>query len=72
MSPPGRDSSGMAATRALVRAALCSSLLTAAHGETGPVAAPPFPRSASDWIGSPASWAGLRGRVVLLNVWTFG
>lgn len=72
MSPRGRVSSGVTATRSLVRAVLCSSLLTAAHGETGPVAAPPFPRSASDWIGAPANWAGLRGRVVLLNVWTFG
>jgi len=35
--------------------------------------APPFPsvRSA-DWIGSPATWQDLRGRVVLLDVWTFG
>lgn len=34
--------------------------------------APPFPSMrAADWIGTPASWEKLRGRVVLLDVWTF-
>ena len=34
--------------------------------------APPFPSArAADWIGTPASWESLRGRVVLLDVWTF-
>ena len=28
-------------------------------------------RRAADWIGTPASWESLRGRVVLLDVWTF-
>ena len=46
----------------------------AARGATGQAAppAPPFPSArAADWIGTPASWEGLRGRVVLLDVWTF-
>jgi thiol-disulfide isomerase/thioredoxin len=35
--------------------------------------APPFPtHDAKHWIGTPATWQGLRGRVVLLDVWTFG
>jgi thiol-disulfide isomerase/thioredoxin len=35
--------------------------------------APPFPtRDAKHWIGTPATWQDLRGRVVLLDVWTFG
>jgi thiol-disulfide isomerase/thioredoxin len=34
--------------------------------------APPFPSSRSrDWIGAPADWPSLRGKVVLLDVWTF-
>jgi thiol-disulfide isomerase/thioredoxin len=37
------------------------------------VAAPPFPGpDRSHWIGEPQTWEGLRGRVVLLDVWTFG
>jgi hypothetical protein len=36
-------------------------------------AAPPFTSAEPrDWIGAPASWEALRGRVVLLHVWTFG
>jgi thiol-disulfide isomerase/thioredoxin len=35
--------------------------------------APPFPtRDAKRWIGTPTTWQELRGRVVLLDVWTFG
>jgi hypothetical protein len=37
-----------------------------------PRAAPPLPSNPRDWIGEPASWASLRGRVTLLFVWTFG
>jgi hypothetical protein len=33
--------------------------------------APPFPASEA-WIGPRVTWADLRGRVVLLDVWTFG
>ena len=62
----------MAAARFLVLAFLSTSLLTASPQETAPAQAPPLPRSASDWIGTPLTWADLRGRVALLNVWTFG
>ena len=35
--------------------------------------APRFPSASPDhWIGVPATWEALRGRVVLLDVWTFG
>jgi len=35
--------------------------------------APPFPSaSAAHWIGAPPTWESLRGRVVLLDVWTLG
>jgi len=34
--------------------------------------APPFPSDPSRWVGPPQTWANLRGRVVLLDVWTFG
>ena len=38
-----------------------------------PTRAPPFPTSdPSHWIGTPQSWGSLKGRVVLLDVWTFG
>lgn len=36
-------------------------------------AAPPFPSARpADWIGTPVSWADLKGSVVLMEVWTFG
>ena len=35
-------------------------------------AAPPLPSDPRAWIGAPQSWEALRGRVVLLDVWTFG
>jgi len=39
----------------------------------GVVAAPPFPsQQPASWIGPPQDWAGLRGKVVVLDVWTFG
>jgi len=51
-------------------------ILTLAGGASaeGPVArAPRFPSaSPAHWIGAPATWDALRGRVVLLDVWTFG
>ncbi len=35
--------------------------------------APPFPAAdAEAWVGSPQSIDALRGKVVLLDVWTFG
>jgi thiol-disulfide isomerase/thioredoxin len=55
---------------AAVVAAVVSGPLIAAE-RAGPPA-PPFPSArAADWIGAPASWESLRGRVVLLDVWTF-
>lgn len=34
---------------------------------------PEFPsRAVQSWVGAPQSWSALRGRVVLLDVWTFG
>jgi hypothetical protein len=41
--------------------------------EDASVPAPPFPSTRNaDWVGTPATWETLRGRVVLLDVWTFG
>jgi hypothetical protein len=37
-----------------------------------PTPAPPLPAETRRWIGTPVSWADLRGKVVLLDVWTFG
>jgi len=38
-----------------------------------PMPAPRFPSSSpAVWIGEPATWEALRGRVVMLDVWTFG
>jgi glutathione peroxidase-family protein len=34
--------------------------------------APPLPAGSSDWLeGKPIGWSQLKGKVVLLNVWTF-
>jgi thiol-disulfide isomerase/thioredoxin len=44
--------------------------LPAADGT--PTLAPPFPSARSvDWIGSPATWEGLRGKVVLVDLWRY-
>jgi hypothetical protein len=44
---------------------------TAADGQAP--RAPRFPNSKpAAWIGAPATWEALRGRVVMLDVWTFG
>jgi hypothetical protein len=37
-----------------------------------PRPAPPLPTEAARWVGEPASWASLRGKVTLVFVWTFG
>ena len=62
----------------LVRLVLAAVVTAVVPGSLGaaeraaPPAAPPFPSArAADWIGAPASWESLRGRVVLLDVWTF-
>jgi hypothetical protein len=52
---------------------LAASNAASAVGDTlKPTPAPPLPASAATWLGTPVSWSALRGRVVLLNVWTFG
>ena len=51
---------------------LALALPNASTGAKRPRFAPEFPsQEPSRWIGSPQSMAGLRGRVVLLDVWTF-
>jgi thiol-disulfide isomerase/thioredoxin len=53
-------------------AAYGAGVFTLRASDTPAPAAPPFPSSRpADWIGAPVSWADLRGRVVLLDVWTF-
>jgi len=58
------------------RAALLvvSVLLAAPHAVAkGPAAAPPFrSQNPADWVGTPVTWQALRGKVVLIDVWTFG
>jgi thiol-disulfide isomerase/thioredoxin len=75
---PATEESSMPSLRpAFARIAVLAVLAATAspaRGATGQGAppAPPFPSSrAADWIGTPASWESLRGRVVLLDVWTF-
>ena len=54
---------------------LAASLLAAApHAAAkGPSPAPPFRnQNAADWVGTPVTWEALRGKVVLIDVWTFG
>jgi hypothetical protein len=63
--------------RALLPALAMAALVVASLGRPDPVfptrPAPPFPSSdPARWIGPPQSWSALRGRVVLLEVWTFG
>ncbi len=37
------------------------------------VPAPPLPQRSSDWLdGKAVGWEQLKGRIVMLNVWTFG
>ena len=57
------------------RALLAVSLLAAAPQSVakGPPPAPPFRnQNAADWVGTPVTWEALRGKVVLIDVWTFG
>lgn len=62
-----------------VRAAVWLVLGTALAGAlaAGPARAeatpaPPLPSDPKLWLGEPQSWQKLRGKVVLLDVWTFG
>jgi thiol-disulfide isomerase/thioredoxin len=46
--------------------------LIAARGDEPPWPAPAFPTNdRKAWIGEPASWKDLAGRVVMIEVWTF-
>ncbi|HUG51968.1 MAG TPA: hypothetical protein VMR21_00130 [Vicinamibacteria bacterium] len=56
---------------------LAAGILLAGAASVEPLArpplAPPFPTAEpSRWVGTPPTWESLRGRVVLLDVWTFG
>jgi thiol-disulfide isomerase/thioredoxin len=61
--------------RRLARSVVASGLLSAAVADVlaqGAREAPPFPSVKQEhWIGEPRTWGQLRGRVVLLDVWTF-
>ena len=48
-------------------------LALSAFLQGAPPAAPPFPSTRpADWVGTPVQWEGLKGNVVLMEVWTFG
>ena len=66
MSP--RTRTGTAAVTAL----LCLALAGAQAADDDARPAPPLPTEAARWVGEPASWESLRGRVTLVFVWTFG
>jgi len=56
-----------------VSAALAATLAVAALRDETATQAPPFPTlDPVAWIGGPVTWHELSGRVVLLDVWTFG
>jgi hypothetical protein len=57
----------------MMSTAPATALLIAVLLPGGPAPAPSFPSSKpADWIGAPVTWDGLKGRVVLMEVWTFG
>jgi hypothetical protein len=62
----------LAAVVALLGVASIRGGRLSAGGPARPKAAPPFPADPARWIGTPPTWESLRGRVVLLDVWTFG
>jgi hypothetical protein len=65
-------SRGLPALAVLAAALGIVSTIAPAGGESRPVPAPRLPTDPKRWIGSPPTWESLRGRVVLLDVWTFG
>lgn len=67
-----RARAGLRAVAAATAAAVVAAIASAA-GPSRPPLAPRFPGGdPARWIGTPATWEALRGRVVLLDVWTFG
>ena len=61
--------------RGLLSAALAGLVLAGAtmSGSEGPERAPEFPsQDPQEWIGPPQTMKGLAGKVVILDVWTFG
>lgn len=72
--PPRTFTRGMTPRGGSLGAALVALLFAIPSPEDpAPRKAPPFPTSdPAAWIGHPASWQELSGRVVLLDVWTFG
>ena len=57
--------------------ALVAAVLLIAFADAGQSArydkAPEFPsQDPKQWIGPPQNWKGLEGKVVILDVWTFG
>lgn len=58
----------------LLAIVLALAVNAAAQERTLPVgpAMPPLPKDATAWIGAPQSWASLKGKVVLIDVWAFG
>jgi hypothetical protein len=77
-APPPRYAHGvktglLLSVGSLALAVLGLSLLRPGSRSVDGVQAPPFPSARpADWIGPPQSWPALRGKVVLLDVWTFG
>jgi hypothetical protein len=56
-----------------VPATLLAVSLLAAQAAAAPSQAPPFRnQNPADWVGTPVTWEALRGKVVLIDVWTFG
>ena len=58
--------------RTAIAALLALGLLACGMAQAAPRPAPPLPKQPKSWVGAPQSWEGLRGHVVLLDVWTFG
>jgi hypothetical protein len=59
--------------RLVVIAMACAGLLTSRLVSAAGRKAPPFPAAGAEaWIGAPQRLDTLRGKVVLLDVWTYG
>jgi len=63
----------MRARRVLTASVLLALGPSLGHPAPDPAkAGPPLPTKPSSWLGPPQTWHALRGRVVLVFVWTFG